>query len=326
MLLNSLKPKQAWSRYRGNRLRIWVWLSLTAVLGSGCDDRKPGIDHQLQEQLQAKAARFHGDVGIYVRHLQTNRMAAVRPDSLFPTASMIKVPIMLKIFDRIERGELSPDSSLIFRRDSINYPYQGGDAVARFAEGEDITVSQLIAHMLTFSDNYASLWLQKLAGGGAAINAWLAEQGFTTTRVNSRTPGREPDWERYGWGQTSPREMTELLIMIREARAVSPRASEDMYRFLTRSYWDGAALSQIPPTVQAASKQGAVNASRSEVVLVNAPHGDYAFCVITSHQTDTSWSVGNEGFVLLREISRLLWEHFEPGNQWQPAQGMEMFW
>jgi beta-lactamase class A len=48
-------------------------------------------------------------------------------------------------------------------------------------------------------------------------------------------------------------------------------------------------LSQIPPTVQVASKQGAVNQSRSEVVLVNAPSGDYVFCVITKNQQDESW-------------------------------------
>jgi len=37
---------------------------------------------------------------------------------------------------------------------------------------------------------------------------------------------------------------------------VSPAASEEMYRTMTRSFWTGEALSQLPPTVQAASKQG----------------------------------------------------------------------
>jgi beta-lactamase class A len=105
--------------------------------------------------------------------------------------------------------------------------------------------------------------------------------------------------------------MAELLVMIREGRAVSADASEEMYRALCKIYWDDEALSAIPMTVQAASKQGAVNASRSEVVLVNAPHGDYVFCVITKNQVDESWDADNAGFVLLREVSRTLWEHFE---------------
>jgi beta-lactamase class A len=35
-----------------------------------------------------------------------------------------------------------------------------------------------------------------------------------------------------------------------------------MYRDLTHIFWDEYALSQIPPYVQAASKQGMVDASR----------------------------------------------------------------
>jgi len=34
--------------------------------------------------------------------------------------------------------------------------------------------------------------------------------------------------------------------------------------------------------------KGAVDESRSEVVLLNAPHGDYVFCVINKNQQDTS--------------------------------------
>ena len=98
-----------------------------------------------------------------------------------------------------------------------------------------------------------------------------------------------------------------------------------MYRILTRNYWNDVALSQIPPYVQAASKNGAVDAARSEVVLVNAPHGDYVFCVTTKNQADTSWTPGNEGWTLIRNVSRVLWQHFEPDAGWQPAAGAHGF-
>jgi beta-lactamase class A len=108
-------------------------------------------------------------------------------------------------------------------------------------------------------------------------------------------------------------------VLIREGRAVSRGASEEMYRALGRSYWTGEALSQIPPTVHAASKQGAVDRSRSEVVLVDAPSGPYVFCVITKNQTDTTYAADNPGYVLLRKVSALLWRRFEPRHPWTPA-------
>jgi beta-lactamase class A len=168
------------------------------------------------------------------------------------------------------------------------------------------------------SDNVAALWLQALVGGGEAVNRWLDANGFPDTRVNSRTPGREDARSRYGWGQTTPREIARALVMMREGRAVSPRASEAMYRMLTNSYWKHVALSQLPPTVQAASKQGFVDHSRSEVLLVNAPHGDYVLAVITGNQADTSYTQDNEGWRLIRAVSRIVYQHFEPRDAWRP--------
>ena len=265
---------------------------------------------------------FRGTVGIYVRHIRTGATVAIRSDELFPTASMIKVPILVGVFDRMERGELKFLDTLVYA-DSLLYP--GEDILGSYRDSAVIPLAQVLMLMITTSDNTAELWAQHLAGTGTRINAWLAAHDFEHTRVNSRTPGRERDRELYGWGQTTPREMAELLVMIREGRAVSAAASEAMYRHLTRIYWEGEALSQIPPWIQSASKQGAVNRSRSEAVLVNAPSGDYVFCVITKEQEDESWEHDNEGFVLLRRVSAILWDHFEPGHPWRPTEGVERY-
>ena len=179
---------------------------------------------------------FNGDAGIYVRHLFNNIVVGVNENKIFPAASMIKVPILVKIFDKIEAGSLKMDSVVYFNKAAINYPWKGDDALSRFKDGEDISISKLLTHMITFSDNHASLWLQDMAGGGTAINSWLKENGFEHTRVNSRTEGRENHYQQYGWGQTTPKEMAELLVMIRQGRVVSIDASAEMYRHLTRTH------------------------------------------------------------------------------------------
>jgi beta-lactamase class A len=277
-------------------------------------------DRKLQQKLYALTKNFKGEVGIYVRHLRTGKTVAINADTLFPTASMIKVPIMIGLFDKIHKGELDYHSELLYR-DSLLYP--GVDILGSFQDSAKIAMSKVAMLMITTSDNTASLWCQQMAGTGTAINTWLEQQGFSHTRVNSRTPGREANQQQFGWGQTTPREMAELLVQIRQGKVISPDASERMYRNLTRIYWDAEALSQVPPTVQVASKQGAVNQSRSEVVLVNAPSGDYVFCVITKNQQDESWEYTNEGYVLLRKVSQLLWQHFEPKSDWVPNKESE---
>ncbi|SKC51732.1 serine hydrolase [Ohtaekwangia koreensis] len=289
-----------------------------ALLSLVCQAQKE--DKVLQQKLQELVKGFKGDVGIYVRNLKTGKIAAIDADTLFPTASMIKVPITVGMFDKIEKQEIRYDSMLTYK-DSLLY--EGEDLLGSFKDGEKIALKAVLMLMITTSDNTASLWCQLMAGKGTTINAWLDNNGFKQTRVNSRTPGREMNRTKYGWGQTTPKEMSELVVRIREGKVISPRVSERIYRNLIRIYWDTEALSQIPPYVQVASKQGAVNQSRSEVALVNAPHGDYVFCVITKNQKDESWTINNEGWVLIRKVSSLLWNYFEPDSKWKPAKGIE---
>ena len=300
------------------KISIAIASFLACTLSLSAQDK---IDRKLNLKLQELVKGFQGDVGIYVQNLKTGTIAQINADTIFPTASMIKVPIMCGVFDKIEKGALKYDESLVYK-DSLLYA--GEDILGSFKDGEKIKLGKVQMLSITTSDNTASLWLQKLVGG-ENINKWLEANGFISTRVNSRTAGRQGDWRKYGWGQTTPREMAVLVKMIYQGTAINPAASERMYRNLVRIYWDGEALSQIPPYVQAASKQGAVDQSRSEVVLVNAPHGDYVFCIATKNQKDTSWEIDNEGYRMIRSLSKLLWNHFEPKSKWKPAAGVEKY-
>jgi len=208
---------------------------------------------------------------------------------------MIKVPVLIKVFHKLKQKNLNYRDDLVWYADSVNYPYNA-DILASFTDGKSIQLSKLVSLMITYSDNHASPWCQKLAGGGIDINAWLSDNGFKYTRVSSRTPGRKKYWEKYRWGQTTPKEMAIFLELIRSGNCVSLAASEEMYRILTNIYWYGEALS-----------------------------GDYVLCIITNNQEDTTWDYDKEGFVLIRDISRIVWSYLEPEYQWQPAEGLERY-
>lgn len=298
----------------------WLFQIVSLMIFTSCQSDLTRLESQLQQRID----QFDGVAGIYIRHFERQQILSINADTLFPTASLIKIPILMSLFDRIESDSINYRQDLVWYSDSINYPYDGG-ILSSFEDGKKIALGKIISLMIMYSDNHASLWCQQLAGGGENINRWLDKNGYKMTRVNSRTPGRQYHWGIFGWGQTTPREMAELLAMIYEGRAVSPAASEEMYRILTNIYWDDEALSAIPPSVQTASKQGAVSQSRSEVVCVNAHSGTYVFAVITKNQQDISWDYDNEGFVLIRAISQLIWNFFEPDLPFSPAEGSEIY-
>ena len=152
------------------------------ILLTGCSSSRvasPSITSaELQRAVEAEIDGFEGVVGVYVRHLETGATAEVRPDELFPTASMIKVPIMVTVFDRIEAGEIDYSADVMFV-DSLRYSEY--DLFGDLRDSSLVPVHQLVELMLSASDNTSSLWLQAMVTG-EYINEWLAANGFEGTR------------------------------------------------------------------------------------------------------------------------------------------------
>ena len=277
-------------------------------------------DKDLQKRIETLIQGFNGDIGVYVYDLSKNKVAAVNADTIFPTASMVKVPIFIGLMHKIHDGDLSYHQDMLFT-DSVRYS-EGEEILASFKDSQHIALNTLMMLMMSMSDNGASLWLQGLSGGGIQINKYLDSLGMIDTRVNSRTPGRKENWNQYGWGQTTPKEMATLMKDIVENKIIDKQISERMLRLMSRQYWDEDAISQIPPNIFVADKSGAVDQTRDEVLYVNCA-SPYILCICTKNIKDTSWETNNEAWVLTRKISALLWKHFNPKSTWQPGEYLE---
>ena len=147
-------------------MKIFFFLSLL-ILSSGIFAQK--TDEYLQLQIESLIKGFHGVAGIYVHDLQKNRIATYNADTVFPTASVVKIPIMIGIMDKIYRKEITYHQVMIYQ-DTLNYD-PGEDVLAAFKPGEKILLSKLMLLSLSLSDNTASLMLQGIAGGGSRRQA-----------------------------------------------------------------------------------------------------------------------------------------------------------
>ncbi len=285
----------------------WLLSLFTIYYSLNVLGQKQRVDKKLQKETQNLIMNFRGNVGVFVKNLRSGKVVSINEDSIFPTASMVKIPILIGIMDKIEKGELKYHQEIVYK-DSLLYA--GVDILGSLKNDEKIDLSKVVMLMLTVSDNTASLWLQSLAGGGLRINEILDSAGFKSTKVNSRTPGREAKREQYGWGQTTPREMVMLIEKIYKGEMLSQSASGKMLRMLGRNYWDEQAISHIPPYIFVASKNGAVDESRSETLLVMAPGNPYIFSICTKNNKDQTWESSNEAWQMTQKLSKLLWDYF----------------
>ncbi|SMG20900.1 serine hydrolase [Sphingobacterium psychroaquaticum] len=266
-------------------------------------------DKKLEERLKKETENFQGDIGIYVQHFKKNTTVNILADTIFPTASIVKVPILVGVFNKINEGSLTLRQP--FRYDAKRV-YGGSGLMQFYKDSAETELSIMISLMLTYSDNVTSIWNQELAGGGVEINRIMDQLGLVNTKVNSRTTGREQLWRKYGWGQTTPQEIASLMHLIRSGKVFNPQLSDKMYRYLKNQFYNERSLSQIPAEIATASKTGSVDDARGEVVYVHAPSGDYVFSVLTKNNKDQSWTDENEAEKITRKIASIIWNYYEP--------------
>ena len=163
---------------------------------------QPFIDSKLQQQVENLVRGFHGDVGVYIRNLSTGKSASYWADSLFPTAAY-EIPILCGIIDHIRKGALTFESVVTYR-DSMKYD---DGFTGSLKDSTKVPLGELVHQLLTLSDNTASVWLERLAGGGIQPTSGSKQMGFirrvsiaalpTVKLIEKYTAGDKPHHERW---------------------------------------------------------------------------------------------------------------------------------
>ena len=105
-------------------------------------------------------------------------------ERLFPSASLIKVPIMAAVFEKIRAGQLSLDTQIKLNR---GYRVGGSGSLKWVRDGTSLSVMEIVYKMITESDNTATDLFLEAIGGPAAVTGWLREIGIEDLRVDRST-------------------------------------------------------------------------------------------------------------------------------------------
>ena len=280
----------------------------------------------LRARLEARIAQHHGVVGVVLLDPVSGENLSIRGDERFPTASNIKVPVLLELFEQVRRGRIRLADPLVM----LDVDRVGGSGILQFFDAPlQITVKDAATFMIAQSDNTATnLLIDKL--GIRAVNERMDSLGYPATRLwakvsRSRGTSIDPDSSRvFGLGVTTPMEAARMFAAIYRGEAVSPEASRQMIAMLREQAWGYNEIPRyLPAGVVVAHKTGSVSATRNDcgIVYVPRPRGstiadppppggrDYVLCVFTDRNQDTSWRpVDNEAEVLIGELSRIVWE------------------
>ncbi|HEX2167917.1 MAG TPA: serine hydrolase [Longimicrobiales bacterium] len=268
---------------------------------------------ELRRALERITSEFAGIAGVSVRNLATLESISIRGDEKYPSASLIKVPILVALLDEVEQGRMRlNERSTIIARDLVG----GSGVLKHMASGLNPTLEDLAWLMITLSDNTATnLLLDKL--DIATVGEKMEALGLPESKVHSKTFRREtsiaPDSsELYGFGVATPDEMVELFTMLHEGRAVSPAMDSLAMRMLFANQDANMMVRWLPGRTRVAHKTGSVNETRNDCGIMYTPAAPIALCVMTRENEDTSYAVDSAPHLLIARIAREVFRHWNP--------------
>lgn len=255
----------------------------------------------LRRTLNGIATAHRGVLGYSVSNIDTGERLSLRGDETFPTASLIKVPILVALYDLAEKKQLSLDDPLtVLKIDQVP-----GSGVLQFMRpGMTLTVNDAANLMTVLSDNTATnLLLDRII----IRRVWqkMEALGLPHTKVHSKTFLRISSVAmdssvKYGLGVSTPNEMARLYELLAIGQAVSPPADSAMLVMLSRNT-DGELMQRQVEGMSVPHKTGATDSVRTECALFRLQSRVVA-CGFTKQNADTRWIVDNEAQITLGKL------------------------
>ena len=255
----------------------------------------------LHHTLDSLAGAHRGVVGYSVHNLDTGERLERRGDETFPTASLIKVPVLVTVYDLVEKGTLGLDDPLtVLQIDKV-----GGSGLLQFLhDNSTVTVHDAAWLMTTISDNTATnLLLDRII----IRRVWdkMEKLGLMHTKVHSKSFLRSASVAmdssvKYGLGVTTPNEMARLFAMLADGKVVSPKADSAMLDILAHNE-DLEKLQRYVAGLDVPHKTGATNQVRTECGLFPL-QSRVAYCVLTKENKDERYMIDNEAHVTMAHM------------------------
>ena len=263
---------------------------------------------KLRTPLEQRIARHRGTVGLYVKDLTSGETLSINGRDQFPSASVIKVPILVELFYHIERGRIKLSDPVIMLAADQR---PGSGVLQLLSTPHTLTIGDAAMLMIILSDNSATnLIIDKV--GIRNVNARMDSLGLRQTRLHAKvflgssTTIDTAATRRWGFGVTTPEEMGTLFEHLYRGTAVSDTASKQMISMLRRNFDYEEIPRLLPPGVAVAHKTGKLEASRSDCGIVYNNGRDYVLCVFTNENQDKSWKIDTEARVTIGEIARIV--------------------
>lgn len=261
---------------------------------------------------------FDGRAGAAVMNLQTGEETLFNADEIFPTASAIKLAVLVVFMEQCENGSASLDEPLMLRRADL---VGGSGILQNLTPGVTMSARDWAFLMMNVSDNVATNVLIDHVGL-EEIQTWLADSEFSDVQLHRKIDFGALALDQKNLGTATPRGLNRMMTAVFRRRLISPSACDEMLRMMNKvgadrvgRYLPFSTYGNDEPEeekLHLAGKTGSLSGTRCQTAAVwRGKDEDSRGFVITVMSEGNSepelWSVDAPGVILIGRLARLMY-------------------
>jgi beta-lactamase class A len=242
----------------------------------------------LKQRVANRVRRFKGEAGIVIKDLRFNWEISYNKDKLFPSASMVKLPIMPVCFLAAQEGRIDLNRRVVLKS-SDKFP--GSGILKDVRPGAAFTVEELIGLMIYDSDNTATNMLTNMLSIDY-LNRVFDSLGIKNTNLSRRVAdfsSRNRGIENY----TTAEDMAWLLEQIYHRSLINREVSEKCLRVLKLQHSNDRIPKYLPANITVAHKTGLERSVCHDAGIIFSSKGDLLICVLTKHANSNATTSKN---------------------------------
>jgi beta-lactamase class A len=222
----------------------------------------------LRSNIRSYASKLNGRIGIYFQYLPTGISVGFREEEPFVSASLLKLPTVMKVYHMMEQGRILKTNQVQLKPEDLDPKF---GSLWRLGPGAEITIEAAIAASLTESDNTAHRVLYALSGGRPTDVYEYLDVELTAER---------------GESAIAPRNFAAILRSLYYSAYLSHASSNEVLAYLARGDRNPVLRANVPADIPIAQKIGvrhfdnSSDQTYSHCGIFYVPYRPYVLCIM----------------------------------------------
>ena len=268
-----------------------------------------------QRKIYETLAALDGTVGLYIHELETDEIFQINPDKVFPSASVIKIPMLALLLRDVQQGRV--DWKAHRKINPVNR-VGGTGILCELSPDYEPSIEEMATLMIVLSDNIATNELMDIIGI-ERVNEFCRELGFPNTTLMRKMLDYDAIKKGYN-NYMCAGEVGRLLVQIAREEFVNPEVSRTVMRIMEHQQYRNKLPSMLPTvpnyapeevkknipenSVLVANKTGELMGLQHDVGIFTLPGGRrYVIAMFTGDLADDT-----EGIQTIGKLSRIVYE------------------